>query len=209
MSKENVISTFRMKTNELFHPINEVYADNFEDTVYYYINSMLEEDYPAIEIVDVVLVGSRSRGIENKDSDMDFAFEYVGEMHEDELFNILNSNNFKILGINIDINPIRREETGTLEEYLPKAEHYLQEKKQMMTKELINRCKNIVNTHGYPIIGDGFVSFPEEYDDVFTKDELKSLEKILLSQKGLISLKKVTKPKPKYIPEPVSTGPKL
>lgn len=49
-------------------------------------------------------------------------------LKEDALFNLFHEEVLDIDGIPIDINPIRPEETGTLEAYLPSVEAYLSEK---------------------------------------------------------------------------------
>lgn len=183
---ENVIEQFRYKTDKNFHCINDLCAENFEDLVYHYINYYLEEYSPASEIIDVVLSGSRCRGLESNNSDMDFVVEYEGEMDEYEMFNLLNREDYYIMGIKIDINPIRQEETGTLEQYLPTVEKYLEEKAASMQKtkviedDIKERFKSVSRLYGYPIIGNGnSVFFPEEYDDVFTKQELTTLSEIV------------------------------
>ena len=75
------------------------------------------------------MIGSRCRGIENADSDIDVVVEIHGEKeHEDSLFNLLNEEKLCIGGVEVDINPILPQESGTLAEYLPRAEEYLEEK---------------------------------------------------------------------------------
>ncbi len=59
---------------------------------------------------------------------IDVVVEIDSELREDALFNILHENEREIGGFTIDINPIRKEETGTLETYLPNVEKYLSEK---------------------------------------------------------------------------------
>ena len=80
------------------------------------------------DIVDAVITGSRARGIEKEDSDLDVVIEYRGNMREDALCNALNDGSYSVCGIKVDINPIRMEESGTLAGYLPMAEAYLSEK---------------------------------------------------------------------------------
>lgn len=132
---KDVIAAFRRRTEESFHLVNGCTASDFEDCVYNIINSYVEEYSPGTEIIDVVLTGSRARGLEKADSDMDFVLAYNGEMKEDELFNLLNKENLYLAGVKIDINPIRPEQTGTLEEYLSKAEEYLFEKEFTMAED--------------------------------------------------------------------------
>ena len=56
--------------------------------------------------------------------------ELSGDESEDDLFNLFHEDNFKIGGVPVDINPITKYKSGTLEEYLPGVEKYLEEKYQ-------------------------------------------------------------------------------
>ena len=82
------------------------------------------------DIEAVVLYGSRSRGLEtSEDTDIDIVVQINNaELKEDALFNLFSDMDIEIDGISVDVNPIRPEETGTLDEYLPKAEAYLEQK---------------------------------------------------------------------------------
>lgn len=122
---QNEAEKFRAKTNELFKNIDGKTAAEIESEVKDYILETLRYAEVEADIKDVIITGSRSRGFENAYSDIDVVLEYDGEMKEDSLFNILNDGEYKICGITVDINPIRTEETGTLESYLPNAEMYL------------------------------------------------------------------------------------
>lgn len=82
------------------------------------------------KIVDVVLSGSRCRGLEREDSDIDIIVELATNEREDFLFDILNKDAFHIDGILVDINSITWQRTGTLEDYLSRAEEYLKERKR-------------------------------------------------------------------------------
>ena len=53
-----------------------------------------------------------------------------GTVREDDFFNIVHEDDFKIAGIAVDINPITEDKTGLLAEYLESAEQYLKEKAQ-------------------------------------------------------------------------------
>ena len=125
-----VIADFRAKTEELFHSLDGQSADNIEKTVYAYVQSQIDEYGLDAQIVDVVVSGSRCRGIEQENSDLDVVVEYTGSTREDDLFNMLHEDSIYIAGIQVDINPITESRTGTLETYLPEVETYLQEKAQ-------------------------------------------------------------------------------
>ena len=129
-TENSVISDFREKTEELFHDVNGYKPDVIELSVQNYILEKLEQNNINASLDNVILTGSRSRGLERSDSDIDVVAEISSpDLKEDALFNILNEEPMDIDGIKIDINPIRKEETGTLESYLPMAEKYLTEKR--------------------------------------------------------------------------------
>lgn len=125
-STQSVIEQFRAKTEQSFHPIQGNTASEIEQLVLAYAQATIEECYLEIDIVDAVVYGSRSRGLERPDSDVDVVLEYKGEdIGEDDLFNLLHEDNIKIGNVPIDINPICEEHSGNLGEYLRLAEIYL------------------------------------------------------------------------------------
>ena len=126
----DVVADFRAKTEELFHSLDGQSANDIEKTVYAYVQSQIDEYGLDAQIVDVVVSGSRCRGIEQENSDLDVVVEYTGSTREDDLFNMLHEDSIYIAGIQVDINPITEGRTGTLETYLPEVETYLQEKAQ-------------------------------------------------------------------------------
>ena len=87
------------------------------------------------EIIGVIISGSRCRGLEGKNSDLDVVVQLSGNEREDDLFNLLHEDKFRIGGVLVDINPITEYKTGTLEEYLPVVEKYLEEKAIQMGKK--------------------------------------------------------------------------
>ena len=127
---DSVVADFRAKTEELFHSLHGQSAEDIEKTVYAYVQSQIDEYGLDAEIVDVIVVGSRCRGIERKNSDLDVVVEYTGTTREDDFFNMLHEDSIYIAGIQVDINPITEGKTRTLETYLSEVETYLQEKAQ-------------------------------------------------------------------------------
>ena len=55
---------------------------------------------------NVIISGSRCRGLESKNSDIDIVVEYKGSEHEDTPFNAFNEDGLTIGGVKVDINPI-------------------------------------------------------------------------------------------------------
>lgn len=81
-----------------------------------------------LKIIDLAIIGSRNRHTAKIDSDLDVVFEYDYDMKEDAVFNIVNeAPKCEIDGIEIDFNPIRKEESGAIKEYLKKSKKYDQE----------------------------------------------------------------------------------
>ncbi len=141
----DVVADFRARTEELFHSLDGQSAEDIEKTVYAYVQSQIDEYGLDAEIVDVVVAGSRCRGIEQENSDLDVVVEYTGSTREDDLFNMLHEDSIYIAGIQVDINPITEGRTGTLETYLPEMETYLQEKAQQeqINNQLVTQGREV------------------------------------------------------------------
>ncbi len=116
------VEAFKAKTAANFSPINGFNDADIEDMVRDYVQNILESSDIDAEIVDLAVIGSRSRNLESNNSDLDVAIEFTSDLKEDALFNILHEEPFEIGGVTVDINPIRKEETGTLGAYLENAE---------------------------------------------------------------------------------------
>lgn len=149
MLSAKVIADFREKTEEYFHPMDGMNAGEIEEMVSYYVQAKIIENDLDAQVENVILSGSRCRGIEKSGSDLDVVVEYKGSVREDDFFNILHEEGFAIAGIAVDINPITEDKTGPLAEYLESAECYLkdkaEERKQEKTsvREKIKRAKQI------------------------------------------------------------------
>ena len=72
---------------------------------------IIENDLDA-QVENVIISGSRCRGIEKNGSDLDVVVDYKGTIREDDFFNILHEDGFTIAGIVVDINPITEDKTG-------------------------------------------------------------------------------------------------
>ena len=129
------VEDFKAKTGELFKGINGQMQEDIELSVYAYLQSKIDEYGINIELVDMAVSGSRCRGLEKAGSDLDVVVEYKGREAEDDLFNAFNEDGFMIGGIKVDINPITEGKTGTLGEYLPGVETYLEGVREAREKE--------------------------------------------------------------------------
>jgi len=141
------VMEFKAKTNERFHVIGNQDPESIEETVTAYVKSVLEEYEIEAEIIDLAINGSRARGIEKESSDLDVVVEFDTNEKEDFLFNLLNHYGLCIAGIKVDINPITRQESGTLEEYLIRADKYLERKELAMRESK----KEIAINSGYEL----------------------------------------------------------
>ena len=168
----DVVADFRARTEELFHSLDGQSADDIEKTVYAYVQSQIDEYGLDAEIVDVVVAGSRCRGIEQENSDLDVVVEYTGSTREDDLFNMLHEDSIYIAGIQVDINPITEGRTGTLETYLPKVETYLQEKAQQeqVNTQLVTQGREQESTEQTELANEPVIE-PETVHVTFTVAE--------------------------------------
>lgn len=131
--QSRTVMEFKAKTEQFFQPIEGMSATEIEEIVEEYVTNKLRDcDFDA-EVSGVVISGSRCRGLEGKHSDLDVVIEYTGDEREDDMFNLLHEDKFSIGGVKVDINPITECRTGTLEEYLPGVEKYLEEKRHKVS----------------------------------------------------------------------------
>lgn len=63
-----IIADFKAKTEELFNGIDGQTQDDIEQTVWAYLQSKIDEYEIDVELVDVVVSGSRCRGLEKAGS---------------------------------------------------------------------------------------------------------------------------------------------
>ena len=138
--ESSIIMDFRAKTNEMFHDISEMNPAEIEETIKCHVQAKIDEYDIDATIIDAVVVGSRCRGLEKDNSDLDVVVELSTNEREDDLFNAFNEDGLHIGEVRVDINPITAQRTGTLEAYLPQAEEYLesirQEREQELTQQM-------------------------------------------------------------------------
>lgn len=92
-----------------FESYSEQYLANI---VIKYINGVLLDNFVSpdeFSLVDIRFHGSRVRGTNRPDSDLDAVVQYSGTMREDSAFNMLNDDKLTINGIEVDINPIQED----------------------------------------------------------------------------------------------------
>ena len=167
---DRVVADFKAKTEELFNGINGQTQDDIEQTVWAYLQSKIDEYEIDVELVDVVVSGSRCRGLEKAGSDLDVVVEYKGREHEDALFNAFNEDGLMIGGIKVDINPITEGKTGTLATYLPGVESYLAEKQAMQKASAVEAIPEKTVTLTVAECGE-FHSLGEFHENIASVEE--------------------------------------
>lgn len=119
-------------------------APELETIIFAYAQEALAsaELHDVIVLKGIKLYGSRTRDDFTPDSDLDVLIEYTGEVKEYVLFDILNDaeNALLVSGIPIDINPIRAEESGTIQTYYPKVSSF--RKRPPQTSKEVSHMKN-------------------------------------------------------------------
>lgn len=96
-----------------------------------YIQGVIDEaqyDETEYSFVDICLYGSRLNGNFTCDSDLDVLVEYRGTAREDDIFNLLHSQDYFLNGMLLDINPIKADKSGTIQEYLLRCDVKWKEK---------------------------------------------------------------------------------
>ena len=167
---DSVVADFKAKTEELFNGIKGQTQDDIDKTVWAYLQSKIDEYEIDVELVDVVVSGSRCRGMEKADSDLDVVVEYKGREHEDDLFNVFNEDGLMIGGIKVDINPITEGKTGTLATYLPGVESYLAEKQAMQKASAVEATPEKIVTLTVAECGE-FHSLGEFHENIASVEE--------------------------------------
>lgn len=110
---------------------------DIEETVLSYAQAEIDSMglHDEVTLHGARVYGSRSReGLSTEGSDLDVVISYTGNISEDAFFNALHESGMSISGMPVDMNPISTEKTGMLEDYLQKAEQYLDEKAAQMAE---------------------------------------------------------------------------
>lgn len=120
---------------------------------------------------------------------MDVVIEYQGEIREDVFFDMLHENGLSVGGMMVDINPITAEKSGSIEEYLARANQYLEEKVKSFRETTSDQQKAEVVTE-HPVQTLTFyvaecMEFPSlgEYHENLTFEEAVHLYEAIPSER--------------------------
>ena len=126
----------------------ETYSeDEILNQVRDYFDAVRGDNDTDAEIVGMKIIGSRTNGTANDDSDLDVLLEYKGKAREDDLFNMLSGTDepLTIEGIRVDINPITKGKSGTIEEFMRRNADYRKETPTVF-KDRLETAKADTNT---------------------------------------------------------------
>ena len=175
---KSVRATGSQYTDNTSRPIQGL-EDYSEEEILRYVREffdMIREDNDAdAEIVDVRIIGSRARGDADVDSDLDILLEYRGSEREDDMFTMLNGgadgmdDTLTIGGIDVDINPIRADYSGTIDEWIEDHKDYRKEEKRAATAE----ATEPVQSSGTEDQADVAGMLAEEFKDEIEKSASK------------------------------------
>ena len=116
------------ESNTKIKGLVNVTTDDIIEYVSGIVDEIISECDLDIEVLDYYVHGSRVFGNPREDSDLDVVLYYKGNIKEDALFNIFHdeeyADQFTYDGLELDINPIRDQETGSLDNYIKKDKLY-------------------------------------------------------------------------------------
>jgi len=105
-----IIDAFERKTEECLRPIGPYGAKDLKELISAHMALVtLSPLLEGIRIRQIILTGSRTRGYEQDNSDLDVLIFYTGDIKEDDFFNILASSPLEICGVKVDFNPTQLE----------------------------------------------------------------------------------------------------
>lgn len=149
--------------------------EEVKEVVENYIREKLVEiDKENIEIIAMEVYGSRSYGGAIESSDLDIVVEFQGDIREDDFFSLLHDEDepFEIEGIEVDINPITEEKSGTIEEYLERVKDF---RKRVLGQEEVlkmNEMSRRLGENGIWFIIENYKGLAE-HNFIATEEDLK------------------------------------
>lgn len=116
----DALEKYKSEVEARFHTINGMDANCVLMLAKDYLQEKITAYDLDAQIVDAIIAGSRGRGEETAESDLDIVVEFQGSIREDFLFNVAHEDEFLIGDVLLDINPIKKEKSGTLKDYIEK-----------------------------------------------------------------------------------------
>ena len=170
-------SQIDIREEELLHGESR---QNIEESVLCYAQAELEEaGYEEVSLLAARVYGSRTREtLYREDSDLDVVLSYTGDIREDDFFNLLQENEMRIAGLKIDINPISLEKNGTLQEYIKRAEQYLDEREAEKQGKILQETVQEPQISFYAAECMEFPSMGEYYENLTLEEAVEKYKTI-------------------------------
>lgn len=127
---------------------------------------------------DLEIHGSRGRGTARPDSDLDVVVEYEGTLREDDAFNFLNEDPLIYDGIKVDVNPIRKQETGTLQDYMVKSRKYDQQILKQLGVDNANKAETEKKIR-FSRVSNDIESLDTEYINAVKSGDMKKAQQMV------------------------------
>lgn len=129
-------------------------------------------------VKDLEIHGSRGRGTARPDSDLDVVVEYEGSLREDDAFNFLNEDPLIYDGIKVDVNPIRKQETGTLQDYMVKSRKYDQQILKQLGVDNANKAETEKKIR-FSRVSNDIESLDTEYINAVKSGDMKKAQQMV------------------------------
>lgn len=127
---------------------------------------------------DLEIHGSRGRGTARPDSDLDVVVEYEGTLREDDAFNFLNEDPLIYDGIKVDVNPIRKQETGILQDYMVKSRKYDQQILKQLGVDNANKAETEKKIR-FSRVSNDIESLDTEYINAVKSGDMKKAQQMV------------------------------
>lgn len=105
--------------------VMHMWFESYKEDLKEQISRIIRDEFfgkDEFELVDIDFYGSRTSGKASIDSDLDVLVEYKGTAREDTIFDVLAEQKLMLDGVRLDINPIKKEKSGTIVDYLERCD---------------------------------------------------------------------------------------
>lgn len=171
-SHEDVIEKYKAKTMEVFHELDGENAESIEKMVKAKAESIFETMNLDCQVLDVVLVGSRSRGIEQEDSDVEVVVAVNGDVPAEEVDGLLNGENIRVDGHTVFMHSIVNDVPMKLEDFLMRQEAELSNQK-MEIVETTNKAEQKEDEHAKGMYGNFKMAKAEQSNHYYLIADVK------------------------------------
>lgn len=125
-SDKTIVEEFKEKTKKYYKEIDGLDLNDVEECAKFYVQSVIEQNGINVEIEDVIVTGSRARGYEDQDSDLDMIVVYKGSFPQAALLSLLYKDKVVVGDVTVDFDTFSLDKGESLGKYLTEAEKYME-----------------------------------------------------------------------------------